>query len=121
VIKAIKFVNVPVADQDRALEFYTKRLGFVVATDQPFDDEQRWIELRIPSADTRIVLFTPAEHVDRIGTPSHITFLADDVDETFRQLRERGVEFDEEPQHADWGSAAVFRDPDGNTFVLSSR
>ena len=34
-IKGIKFVNVPVADQTRALEFYTAKLGFTVATNQP--------------------------------------------------------------------------------------
>lgn len=120
-IKAIKFASVPVGDQDRALEFYTEKLGFVVATDQPFDDKQRWIELRIPHAETRLVLFTPEEHADRVGTPSHVTFVADDVTETYRELESRGVEFVGEPQVADWGSAAVFRDPDGNTFVLSSR
>jgi catechol 2,3-dioxygenase-like lactoylglutathione lyase family enzyme len=45
VIKSIKFVGVPVSDQQRALDFYTKTLGFRVITDQPFDDKQRWIEL----------------------------------------------------------------------------
>ena len=27
-IKAVKFVSIPVKDQDQALEFYTKKLGF---------------------------------------------------------------------------------------------
>jgi catechol 2,3-dioxygenase-like lactoylglutathione lyase family enzyme len=57
-IKAIKFASIPVRDQDRALNFYTAKLGFAVATDQSFGDGQRWIELRIPGADTRVVLFT---------------------------------------------------------------
>ena len=46
-IKALKFVGVPVSNQDRSLEFFTKKLGFRVITDQPFDDHQRWIELGI--------------------------------------------------------------------------
>ena len=33
-IKRIKFIGIPVADQDRALEFYTQKLGFRVLTDQ---------------------------------------------------------------------------------------
>ena len=49
-IKGIKFATVPVTDQDRALEFYTKKLGFRVLTDAPFDGNQRWIELSIPRA-----------------------------------------------------------------------
>lgn len=120
-IKAIKFASVPVSDQDRALRFYTDCLGFAVATDQPFDDEQRWIELRIPGAESRLVLFTPDEHRDRVGTFQHVTFTADDVKATHAELVERGVEFVQEPQEADWGTAAVFKDPDGNVFVLSSK
>ena len=37
-IKAVKFVSVPVRNQDRALAFYTGKLGFQVVTDQPFDE-----------------------------------------------------------------------------------
>ena len=48
-IKAIKFCSIPVADQDRALDCYTSKLGFVVATDQEMGP-QRWIELGIPGA-----------------------------------------------------------------------
>lgn len=119
-IRAIKLVSVPVADQDRALEFYTQSLDFKVATDQPFGD-QRWIELRIPGADTRLVLFTPQGQEDRIGTFSNIIFLSDDVQATFESLSERGVEFVQEPKTESWGVSAVFKDPDGNAFVLSSR
>jgi hypothetical protein len=36
-------------------------------TDQPFDDRQRWLELKVPVADTAIVLVTPEEHRDRMG------------------------------------------------------
>jgi catechol 2,3-dioxygenase-like lactoylglutathione lyase family enzyme len=57
-IRGIKFVSVPVRDQDAALEFYTAKLGFTIITDQPFGT-QRWIELRIPGAETGLVLFTP--------------------------------------------------------------
>ena len=55
-IKGVKFVSIPVRDQDRALEFYTKKLGMRVITDSPFDDTQRWIELGV-RADAKVVLF----------------------------------------------------------------
>lgn len=48
-----------------------KKLGFRVVTDQPLG-EQRWIELRIPGADTRVVLYTPPGREDRVGTPSNV-------------------------------------------------
>lgn len=120
-IKAIKFVSIPVRDQDRALAFFTEKLGFKVVTDQPFDDTMRWIELGIPRAQTGVVLFTPRGHEGRIGTFSGISFVADDVMATHRELLARGVEFVQDPEEADWGTAAIFKDPDGNQFVLSTR
>ena len=58
-VRGIKFVNIPVRNQDVALKFYTEALGMKVVTDQPFTPQQRWIELMIPGADTGIALFTP--------------------------------------------------------------
>jgi len=120
-IKAIKFVSIPVRNQDNALAFYTEKLGFLVATDQAFDDTQRWIELRIPGAETRLVLFTPAGLENRIGTFSGVSFIADNVEKTYAELSARGVEFTGPPNKADWGTSAIFKDPDGNMFVLGSR
>jgi catechol 2,3-dioxygenase-like lactoylglutathione lyase family enzyme len=120
-IKAIKFVTVPVTDQNRALDFYTRTLGFKITTDQPFNDTQRWIELRISGSDTGLVLFTPDGFADRIGTFQGLSFLVDDVKKTYDELKAKGVEFTGPPQVADWGSSAVFKDPDGNQFVMSSK
>ena len=96
-IKAVKLVSIPVRDQDRAVRFYTEKLGFQIFTDQPFDDKQRWIELRIPGSETKVVLFTPPEHEDRVGSFSNVTFLTDDIDRTYQELKDRGVEFTAAP------------------------
>ena len=119
-IKAIKFVTIGVRDQDRALEFYTKKLGMRVITDSPFDGTQRWIELGMPRAETKIVLFTMQGHEQMIGKFQNITFVADDVEKTAAELKARGVEFTQDPQKADWGTSAIFKDQDGNVFVLST-
>jgi len=120
-IKGIKFASVPVTDQDRALAFYTEQLGFAVATDQPFNDKQRWIELRIPGAETRLVLFTPDGWEDRIGTFTSISFTTDDIEATYQELSARGVELSGPPKATEWGSFVILKDPDGNSFVLSSK
>jgi predicted enzyme related to lactoylglutathione lyase len=119
-ITQLKFVGIPIRDQARALQFYTASLGFEVVTDQPFDHKQRWIELRIGTSETRVVLFTPEGHEDRIGTFFNGSIACDDVQTTYLQLRERGVEFIQEPEKQPWGTFAKFKDPDGNQFVLSS-
>jgi predicted enzyme related to lactoylglutathione lyase len=120
-IKRIKFLGIPVRDQDRALRFYTEKLGFRILTDQAFSDRQRWIELSIPGADTGIVLFTPDGQEDRIGTFVNTSWEVDNIDKTYRELQEKGVEFTGPPQKQPWGTFVMMKDSEGNQIVLSSR
>ena len=121
-IKGIKFVNVPVADQERALAFYTEKLGFGIATNQPMGPgAQRWIELKIPGAETRVSLFTPPGHADRVGTFVPLSLWADDVQATYETLRARGVEFVAPPKVEPWGTSVIFKDSEGNQLHIGSR
>ncbi|MES2176231.1 MAG: VOC family protein [Gemmatimonadota bacterium] len=120
-IKAIKFVSIPTRDQDRALEFYTTKLGFIISTDQPFDEKQRWIELRIPGADTQFVLFTPDGWEERIGSFFNFAFTTDDIDGTYAEFQAKGVETLGPPEKAGWGSSIKFKDSEGNQLLVSSR
>jgi len=120
-IRGLKFTSIPVRDQDRALAFYTEKLGFAVATDSPMGPGQRWIELRIPGAETRLVLFTPPGHEDRIGTFQAMSFWSADVERTYQELSARGVTFDQPPKKEPWGTSAIFRDSEGNQFVLGTK
>jgi predicted enzyme related to lactoylglutathione lyase len=120
-ITQIKFVSVPVHDQDRALAFFTEKLGFKVATDQPFGPAQRWIELKIRGSEAGIALFTPPGHEGRIGTFTGISFLCDDIQKTYDDLKARGVEFTQELRAESWGSSAIFKDSEGNQFVLGTK
>ena len=46
--------------------------------------------------------------------------LAEDLEYAYEKLKAKGVEFAAPPTKQPWGTFATFRDPDGNTFVLSS-
>jgi predicted enzyme related to lactoylglutathione lyase len=118
-ITHVKFVSIPTRDQDAALAFYTEKLGFKVVTDQPHDEKQRWIELRIGNSDTRFVLFTMDD--SKIGSYFNGGLACDNVENTYKELTERGVKFMGPPKTAEWGSFAMFEDIDGNKFLLSSR
>ncbi len=120
-IKRIKFVGIPVRDQDRALKFYTEKLGFRVLTDQQFSEAQRWIELSIPGAETGIALFTPAGHEDRIGTFVNTSWEVDNVEKTYAELQANGVEFTGPPNKQQWGTSVILKDSEGNQIVLGSR
>ena len=121
-IKGIKFVGIPVRDQDRALAFYTEKLGFTIATDQPMGPgQQRWIELKIPGADTGVTLFTPPGQEDRVGTFVNFSLYSNDVEKTYAALKERGVEFVAPPKKEPWGTSVIFKDSEGNQLHLGSR
>ena len=119
-IRGVKFVSIPVADQERALRFYTEVLGFRLLTDQPFNEEQRWLELGIPGADTRVVLFQFGDKLQP-GGQLNVALWSDDVEGTARELKAKGVEFVMEPKRYPYGVTSIFKDPDGNALVLSSK
>ena len=119
-IRGVKFVSIPVADQDRALAFYMEVLGFRLLTDQPFNEKQRWVELGIPGAETRVVLFRFGDKLQP-GGMLNVTLWADDVETTARELQAKGVEFVMEPKRMIYGTTSIFKDIDGNHLVLSSK
>jgi catechol 2,3-dioxygenase-like lactoylglutathione lyase family enzyme len=122
-ITHVKLVSIPVTDQNKSLEFYTKKLGFTLVIDEPFNNasDSRWIELKPPQGQTRIVLLKAEKHDARVGRLSNIVFTTDDVEKTYFDLKTRGVQFKEPPNKQHWGMFTQFVDLDGNTFVLASQ
>ena len=119
-IRKIKFIGIPVKDQDRALEFYTGKLGFSLVTDQPMGPGKRWIEVRPPKGETGVALFTPEGHEDRVGTFANTSWECDDVERTYKELSSIGVEFVKPPEKQPWGTFTIMKDSEGNEIVLSS-
>ena len=116
-LKRINFVTVAVADQARALDFYTTKLGLRVFTDQTLGD-MRWIELQVPHAETRVVLFKDDAHRPDPHKPS-LAFVADNVVATYEELRSKGVAFTTPPTKAPWGEHAIFKDSEGNLVLFA--
>jgi len=116
-----KFVGIPVHNQERALAFYRDILGFKVATDQAMGPGQRWIEMRIGNAETKVVLYTPKGQEDRVGTFFNGSFQVDNIQKTYDELKAKGVEFVQEPKTEPWGTYAIFKDSVGNEFVLGTK
>jgi len=118
-ISQVGTVMVPVADQDRAIDFYTRKLGFEKRTDVPFGGGERWVEVAPPGAATTIALVTPREG-ERAGIETRLGFASDDVDADHAELRARGVEVD--PEVMRMGPPVppmfFFRDQDGNRALI---
>jgi predicted enzyme related to lactoylglutathione lyase len=116
-LKRIKFIAVPALDQSRALDFYSKKLGFKIFTDQAMG-EDRWIELQIPGAETLLVLLK-AKNPGNGNTPA-LVLVADNVKGTYEELKGRGIEFTEPPTKAPWGEHATFRDSEGSLVMIGT-
>ncbi len=115
--KRIKFTTVYVQDQDRALAFYTEKLGLKVFTDQPMG-ESRWIELQIPGAETLLVLWKQKNHTP--GDMPAVVFVASNVQKTYEELKGRGVEFTTPPTKQPWGEFAMLKDSEGNPVMFGT-
>ena len=118
-LRRVNYVGIPTRDQDRALTFWTETMGCIITTDR-LVGEKRWIELTIPGAQTGLLLLTPEGHENRVGTFFNGSFGCDDVQYTYEKLIARGVEFLGSPEKRPFPHV-YFKDPDGNTFLLSSR
>ena len=119
-IEKISFVSIPVKDQDRAIDFYTNKLGFKLEADTPMgDDGSRWVEVSVPGSDTRLVLYGGPDTHDLIGRNSPAAFSTSDIQATADELKAAGVEFTVELKTEFWGTFFMFKDLDGNQFLVS--
>lgn len=115
---SVDIVSVPVADQDRALRFYTEVLGFAEREVADMGEGRRWVELVPPAGGASISLVTWFDQMPP-GCVHGLVLGTDDAHAAFAELRRRGVEFAVDAvQDAVWGQWASFADPDGNGWVL---
>ena len=68
-IRGISLVCVPTPDQDKAIEFYSRKLGFEKRTDTPFGGGYRWVEVYPPEGSAGIALAPPPPRAPSSGRP----------------------------------------------------
>ena len=115
-----------VQDQDKALEFYSEKLGFVKKHDVPMG-KFRWITLVSPEAlDGTELLLEPNEHpaakeyqkkIVAEGIPATMFGVAD-INKEYQRLLENGVKFTIEPTKMGELTLAVFDDTCGNLIQI---
>ena len=120
-------------DQDEALEFWTKKVGFEVRQDITMEELGgfRWLSVGAPGQDLSIALMAipgppvmdedtkkTVEDLMAKGYAGTVFLTADDVQASYEELKGRGVEFTEAPAEQPYGLDSEFRDPSGNKFRL---
>ena len=124
------FVN----DQDKAYDFYVKKLGFNVHTDATMDNGFRWLTVTAPGApDHEIVLFPANGNMNGLDEEAQkaLKVLLDkgvmgagvletnDCRATYEELKAKGVQFKSEPKEQFYGIECIVTDGCGNWFSMT--
>jgi lactoylglutathione lyase len=78
------------------------------------------LEVASPGAQSRLVLYPRSLMKDWSERQPSIMFECDDVERTYEQLKNRGVEVGGQPVSMKWDKFGTFRDLDGNEFGFKS-
>jgi catechol 2,3-dioxygenase-like lactoylglutathione lyase family enzyme len=119
-VDKVSTVVIPVADVDRAIEFYTDKLGFNKRVDIPFGDQYRWVEVGPDDAVTTIALAPPPPGGSTGNRETGIGLHTDDIDGYHADLKAKGVDVDDEVSRMGDPVPPLFwlRDPEGNSLMV---
>ena len=119
-LNKVATVIIPIADQDKALDFYVGTLGFEKTIDVPFGGPYRWIEVGLPGESTTIALAPPREGEPMEPRETGISLQTDDIDGYYARLRDAGVDVDAQVRRMGDPVPPMFwfRDPEGNTLMV---
>lgn len=125
----VKVISIPVQDQEKALRFYTEKLGFVKKVDVPLSEGNRWLTVVSKNdVDGPEVLlepspnhFEPAKVYQKAlfdaGIP-YTQFNVDNAQKEYDRLSGFGVEFSVKPTEMGTVKIAVFNDTCGNNIQI---
>ncbi|MCQ6246532.1 VOC family protein [Streptomyces malaysiensis] len=131
----IKIANAQfwVHDQNEALDFYTKKLGWEVRADVTMEAWNfRWLCVAPPGGGPALVLMpvpvqpmldeTSSAQLSELvakGAGGTLFLETDDCHASYNELSARGVEFNDPPTAQPYGIDTSFRDPSGNNIRLT--
>jgi catechol 2,3-dioxygenase-like lactoylglutathione lyase family enzyme len=124
----LEVVVVPVADVDRAKEFYAGKLGFAVDHDTTVSEGNRIVQLTPPGSGCSIVIGEGIVPDMPPGSLKGLQLVVADLEAARAQLVQRGVDVSEirvlgenrrpQPHPLDNVGFVFFRDPDGNAWAV---
>lgn len=124
----IKLASVPIDDYDKALKFYTEKMGFEKKRDIPLGEGARWLTVVSPQEPngTELLLEPNAsypamkalkEALVKDGIPI-TAFEVDDIQAEYARIKKLGVEFTIEPTNMGSTTVAILDDTCGNLIQI---
>lgn len=114
-----------VDDYEKAVEFYTKKLNFILLEDTMLSETKRWVRVAPHGSTGCCLLLVKAaneEQYSRVGNQAGgrvFLFLhTDNFQRDYKNMKEKEIRFVREPVTEKWGTVAVFEDLYGNLWDL---
>lgn len=124
-IQQIAHIALLVDNYDKAIEFYTQQLNFILIEDTILSETKRWVLVAPPGSTGCCLLLAKAandEQYNRVGNQAGgrvFLFLhTNNFQRYYKSMKEKGVRFVKEPVNEKWGRVAVFEDLYGNLWDL---
>ncbi len=120
----IKHIALVVNDYDKAIEFYTKKLNFVLLEDTKLSAEKRWVIVSPFGSECSILLAKANNEVQKVSignqTGGRVFLFLNTIsfDEDYENLKCNNVEIIREPKVEAYGRVLVFSDLYGNLWDL---
>lgn len=124
-MKSIVHVAIVVEDYDKAIDFYTQKLNFVLIEDTPLSETKRWVLVK-PNAESGCALLLAKaandKQLSRVGNQTGgrvFLFLeTDNFERDYQNLLEKKITIIRQPSVEAYGQVAVFADLYGNLWDL---
>jgi catechol 2,3-dioxygenase-like lactoylglutathione lyase family enzyme len=119
-------ITIVVDDYDKAIEYYTSTLRFVLIEDTQLTDTKRWVVIAPPGSTNgfKLLLAKAANEEQekfigrQTGGRVFLFLHTDNFLRDYNSLKASGVHFVHEPSKEEYGTVAVFQDMYGNLWDL---
>ena len=122
--KRVAYVTVLVKDYDKAIAFYTNKLGFILIEDTIIPEEKRWV-LVSPNKNSTSLLLAKAKNNqqeaqigNQTGGRVFLFLHTDNFQDDYKKLKDKGINFLEQPRSETYGTVVVFEDLYKNKWDL---
>ena len=121
----IALISLLVGDYDEAIDFYTRRLNFILLEDTKLSETKRWVRIAPPGSTETCLLLAKAKGADqksRIGNQTggrvFLFLYTDNFSRDYQNLLDQKVTIVRKPVTEAYGTVAVFADLYGNLWDM---